>query len=203
MALSGFSTRSPKAYGIAALFLGLPFLVLGSYLLADNLRFARGAASAEALVLENVLRVDAEGQGGYAPRYRFLDAEGRPHVALAPLQSSRPLYRPGERLPVLYPPGRPELSRIGDFFSLYGLGSILAALGLAASGIGAFLWIRHRSEPVVWERGGLLPGLGSHAPLRPPPSPEGGNPAAFFEAAGPSGAERPGDDPIPPKEEHS
>lgn len=156
--LISFSSNSRKLLGLSLIAFGLIAGATGGLVLSRNLGFIRSAARASALVVENVQVGDSEGGEMFRARYLFRDAEGREHLALSSVASYPAAHRIGDRIAILYSVRDPSDSRPDSWFLNYGIGAIVAAVGVSGLLGGGLLWRRHRGEKIVWQVSGLLAG---------------------------------------------
>lgn len=77
-----------------------------------------------------------EANATYRPVIRFATLDGRERHYESIVSRYPPRYSEGERIPILYDPAQPEMTRINDFPDLWlrptflaGVGSLLALLG--------------------------------------------------------------------------
>lgn len=111
---------------VGALFLGL--LGLGPFCLFRDRRHLRQTSEVgEGVVIGFTNSADE----GYAmPRVRFA-CGGVTVIITGSVGSCPPAYRVGQRVPVRYPPGRPDLAIIADFRHLYLFAVSLIVFGVA------------------------------------------------------------------------
>ena len=105
------------------------FLVSGGWL-AESLHFAAGAVKAQGTVTRLEWVADSDGSVAH-PIIRFHDGERSVEIR-GRVGSSPPAYAVGERVPLLYHPGRPEDARPATFSDRYLLPLGFSGLGLAA-----------------------------------------------------------------------
>jgi hypothetical protein len=117
---------------------GALFLVIALVLILNTRAFLATAERAPGVVIENVRHSGSKGST-FAPRVRFTAAGGREVVFVGGVSSSPPSHDVGERVTVVYPPGKPEDARIESFFQLYFAPFILGLLGSIFGAVGGGL----------------------------------------------------------------
>ncbi len=107
-----------QALGIAALLAGLLLLGAALYLYLRQRQFLRRAREATGVV---VALTQSPGEGGSLqhPVVEFQTANGEVVEFESPVGQNPPAYQVGQRVPVLYDPGRPEAATIRSFVSLW------------------------------------------------------------------------------------
>jgi len=129
---------------MATLLIGLLFIVLGgfvvlaaSFSLRRNRRFV---AEAVATPGEVVGMSELRGRRvTYAPVVRFTGPDGRPVEFTDDTSSSRPAYRVGDRVSVLYLRRDPSDARVASSYKLYAPEIIFACAGALFAAIGSVL----------------------------------------------------------------
>jgi hypothetical protein len=115
---------------------GLVMLVGAFYSYNSTAAFLKEAATAEGIVVELLLSRSSDSIS-YRPLVQFTAQSGRV-VEFAPSAGSNPArYAEGEQVEVLYQTAQPSDAKINDFFSLWGVALILAAMGAVFFLIGA------------------------------------------------------------------
>lgn len=132
--------KSPYAFGGLFAVFGLPFAALGLLLIQHAWQFGTTAVETQGVVLRHAKRVADRGTT-YAPVVWFSDQGGGAHRFTSEVGASRPRYREGERVPVLYDPGAPGEAVI-DGWSRYAGGAMFLFLGSVFLAIGGVLLIR-------------------------------------------------------------
>jgi Protein of unknown function (DUF3592) len=135
-----------KLFGLFTLvFLGIGLLLDGVALVAyfRARGFVAEAQRAHGTVLENV-EVRSTGSSSsrgnrvtFAPRIRFLTAEGATIEFTSGSSSSPAEYQRGDTAPVLYERGNPADARVDGFFSIFGVSFVFGLLGGIFTAIGA------------------------------------------------------------------
>ena len=100
----------------------------GAWAYLHTRSFVEKAERADGTVVELIER-DGDGGTAYAPAYTFTDASGAEHKAYSTVSSYPPQYEVGEKVQVLYDPDKPKHAKICAYFELWGLATVLAALG--------------------------------------------------------------------------
>src|SRR6266542_2013732 len=115
-----------QALGVAALLAGL-LLRLALYLYRRQKRFLRRAVEVTGVVV--AFRAGSSGEGGTMqhPVVKFRTKGGEVVEFASPYGQNPPAYRVGQRVPVLYDPGRPAAAALRSFASLW-LGCLVAGL---------------------------------------------------------------------------
>ncbi|NZA27241.1 DUF3592 domain-containing protein [Luteimonas sp. SJ-92] len=115
-------------YLFAAIGVGM---LLGALLLFSGTRsFLAEAVRAEGVVVD-LERSRSSESTTYRPVVLFTAQDGQEATFVSSSGSNPPSHRRGERVQVLYPPGRPEEARIDGFFPLWGAVVILGGIGSA------------------------------------------------------------------------
>ena len=109
-------------------------LLVGALIAVQHTRsFLADAVSAPGTVQDLVARssTDSDGHSSttFAPVVRFTTAQGESVTFFSSTSSYPPAYRVGESVEVLYRADDPGQARIHDWFSLWGLATILGGLG--------------------------------------------------------------------------
>jgi Protein of unknown function (DUF3592) len=129
------------------LLIGLLFIALGAFVVlaaAFSLRRARRFVAESALVPGEVVGV-SERRGRrvrrvtYAPVVRFNGPDGRAVEFIDEISSSRPAYRVGDRVSVMYPRRDPSDARVSSPYRLYASELIFACFGALFAAIGGVL----------------------------------------------------------------
>lgn len=134
-------------------FIALIFLILGfaSGILAirfsvERLRFLRSARRMVGTVREN-LQVTRRAPGiaqreivKYQPRISYEFSGGETHYLISELARTVPRFQPGDKVPLLGDPTRPEDVLINDFASKWGYVLVMSGLSVAAFLIGTGLF---------------------------------------------------------------
>lgn len=130
--------------GLGFLGFGLAFGAIAVGILLDNHRRAATAARAEGEVTRLEWRL-SEGDRGRPSRVAYpwvrLRAEGREVEFPGEIGSSPPAYAVGQKVAVLYPPGRPEDGWIDGVWERFLFPAVFGLFGLAFGGIGGCLLI--------------------------------------------------------------
>lgn len=118
--------------------IGAVLLSVSGYLFLADRSYVAGALRADGVVVELVY-----GSGrGARPRVEFT-VDGRTVDFVGSVSSSPPAFSVGERVVVLYPPGRPEQAFVDSFLERHFATFLTALLGTIFGGIGAvFLLVR-------------------------------------------------------------
>jgi hypothetical protein len=77
----------------------------------------------------------------YYPTFQFITDDGKEVTSVGPVGSSRPRYRVGASVKVLYSPDNPEKAQLNSFTDLWLMPILLGFFGLAFGGISLFLFI--------------------------------------------------------------
>ncbi len=109
--------------------IGAILLAIAAYVTVDAWRWKAHAARAEGVVTDLVWTRSDKGSSTAAPLVQFT-AEGKTVEIKGGLSSSPPSYARGDRVTVLYTPGRPEDGEIEGFFQQYLVTVILTGLGV-------------------------------------------------------------------------
>ncbi len=114
-------------------------LLVGALFAVQNTRsFVGEAVSAQGTVVDLVQSRSSSDSGDrytYAPVVRFDTAQGETVTFTSSVASSPPSYRVGETVDLLYSPTEPKRARIRDWFSLWGVATILGSLGTVFSAV--------------------------------------------------------------------
>ena len=107
--------------------------------------FISSAESTEGKVVEMVER---NGDNGvtFAPVFTFLNNTGKEFKVYSSTSSYPPAYEVNEIVPVLYQVNNPKGAKINAWFSLWGLTSVLAILGMFQLFFGTTFYILHRRQ---------------------------------------------------------
>jgi hypothetical protein len=131
--------RLPQFLGFMFLLMGIPCLLGSLYFAADSYRLVKEGDRAEGRVVELAQRRGSKSGWVYAPVFRFETAGGKAHVIQSSSASNPPSYEVGDRVMVLYPPGKPNDAIIQGFFELWGAALIIGSVGGVIGGIGIYL----------------------------------------------------------------
>ena len=138
---------------------GLAMLGGSGYSYSSQSDFLTTAKSARGEVIAMSRRSSDDGDT-YAPVVRFTDDRGVAQEFVSRTSSNPPSYSRGEQIDILYAPDNPGDAIIDDFFSRWGLSSILGFMGLIFGGVGGGLlfwqlrkerikkWLRAKGTPV-------------------------------------------------------
>lgn len=132
--------------GVAFLVAGLAMLGGGAWAERDARRFEASALSATGTVVDLVRqRSDSDGRTTYtyAPVVEWSDPAGTRQEFVGSVASSPPSYERGERVAVLYPPGKPGRARIADFTNRYFMPLIFGGLGAVFALVGGGIVLFH------------------------------------------------------------
>jgi hypothetical protein len=140
--------------GLGFTLFGVLFGGIGGWFLVDALRLADSGEHAEGEVIKLVWTTSRGGRGGTTraahPVVRF-QADGRTVEFQSRSGSSPPAHAVGDRVRVVYPPGRPDHAKIESFFDLYlpplaflGFGLLFGGIGLAVLLVPALARRRYR-----------------------------------------------------------
>jgi len=115
----------------------LIFVIVGGALVLGGLfaafrtwRLRRRGVATQGTVADIVQSTDSEGATTYRPKVRFTTADGRTVEFTERVGSSRTKLRPGDAVPVLYDPARPERAKMHTAFRMWAVPVILIAVGL-------------------------------------------------------------------------
>lgn len=115
-------------------------LLVGALFAVQNTRsFLGEAVSGDGTVMDLVESRSSSDTGdrySYAPVVRFVTDRGETVTFTSSVSSNPPSYHVGEAVDVLYSPAEPQRARIHDWFSLWGLASILGVMGTVFSTVG-------------------------------------------------------------------
>ena len=104
-------------------------MLVGALLLYQHTSgFLAGAAHAEGTVT-SLVSSGSSGSGTLAPVFQFAIGTGERVEVTGSVASRPPRYIRGEKVDVVYDPGRPQEARINDFFSLWGAAVIVGGFG--------------------------------------------------------------------------
>lgn len=122
---------------------GLGLLAGAGLAVQSTQSFLADAVSAPGTVQGLVARTSTDSDGHrsttYAPEVRFTTAEGRDITFVSATSSSPPDHQVGDAVEVLYRPQDPAGARIHDWFSLWGLPTILGGMGTVFTVVGGGL----------------------------------------------------------------
>lgn len=117
------------ALGTVALLGGLSLFALALFLYLRRLGFLRRAREAPGVVVSLERRLGGERGTLIYPVVEFTTAEGEVREFENPVGQNPPAYQEGQRVRVLYDPGRPEGAVIRSFWSLWLACVVTVALG--------------------------------------------------------------------------
>jgi hypothetical protein len=133
-------------------------LAVGAGLLADAYTFIQKAESTHGEVIG--IRANRSDDGtSYTPTIRYNRGDGQVFEAETHISSSGYNYKVGERVEILYSNDAPDTVRINSFFSLYGPGVIVSAVGAVFLLIVGQFWRRPKRgvEPEQADHSGDRP----------------------------------------------
>ncbi len=143
---------SRKGGRIAAAFflvLGLVFAGVVGWLVNSGLDFSRNAVSTSGIVVSVARERSSSAKAyTYRPTIRYSDSNGQSRTAQTAMSASSYNFAPGEKVAILVDSRDPSDMRIDSWFTLWGFGSIFAAVGLASLIGGVFVW-RFADRPFV------------------------------------------------------
>ena len=120
-------------------------LLIGAFFVykdaADFLKQAESAPGTVVRLLESRSSSSSSNSTMYTPVVQFTDKRGSEIEFTSSISSSPPSYDVGEEVEVLYTPSTPQDARIKGFFSLWGVATILGALGGVFAGIGLGIFV--------------------------------------------------------------
>ena len=120
--------RKPEILLLVAIALVCAGIFLGKrswFAVSDRL-----AARGEIVRIEQKLRGSGKNVAYHSPVVRYRTDDGKPIEAKAPSTGSRPIYRPGQKVALLYDPEKPERVLIYSFGTLWAAPLALGGLGL-------------------------------------------------------------------------
>ncbi|MBA4146588.1 MAG: DUF3592 domain-containing protein [Verrucomicrobia bacterium] len=123
---------------------GLSLIILAAFQLREVRAFVRTAAVADGRVVKLEFGRSPGFRGGYNTVFTFSDASGQKHKGHTSW-STRPGYKVGDKVVVLYQPKSPEAARIRSFRALWLFPTIFGCLGIAFSMVGAFVGMRRKT----------------------------------------------------------
>jgi len=131
---------------------GLAMLAGAFFIYTSTNAFLKDAVTAEGIVVELLVSRTSDSVS-YRPLVEFTAENGRV-IEFAPTAGSNPArYSEGEPVEVLYQTARPSDAKINDFFSLWGVALILAAMGtvffLAGAAIILFMALKGRQDEIL------------------------------------------------------
>ncbi len=112
-------------------------LVGGLVSFADEIAFSRRSLHADGVVVGL-----AESTGGRRTMYRAIftfDVEGKTHTVTDPSGSRPPSHNVGDRVDVVYDPGRPDEARVNSFMTRWIVPLILTGMGLIFTSVAVFV----------------------------------------------------------------
>jgi hypothetical protein len=122
---------------------GIGLLVASVVAVGHTRSFLADAVSAPGVVEGLVPRTSTDRDNRtsttYAPQVRFTTAAGESVTFVSGSSSSPPAYQVGDTVEVLYVAADPRRARVHDWFSLWGLPTILGGLGAVFAAIGGSL----------------------------------------------------------------
>jgi hypothetical protein len=118
--------------------IGAGMLIGAFFIYKSTSSFVQSAATAQGVVVDLLpSRSRDSGTYTYAPVVDFVDQNGKQIEFSSSTSSNPPSYHKGEKVEVLYDPGRPQHAKIHGFFSLWGGAIIVAGIGAVFFLIGA------------------------------------------------------------------
>lgn len=131
---------------------GLAMLAGAFFIYSSTSIFLKHAETAEGIVVELLVSRTSDSIT-YRPLVEFIAQNGLV-IEFAPTTGSNPArYSEGEQVEVLYLTERPSDAKINDFFSLWGVALILAAMGavffLAGAGIILFIALKGCQDEIL------------------------------------------------------
>ncbi|WP_199325799.1 DUF3592 domain-containing protein [Nodosilinea sp. FACHB-141] len=118
--------------------------------------FLKDAIKTEGTVIE-LIRSQSDDSVTYQPVVVFVSQEGEEIEFTSPSGSNPPSYSKGQAVEIFYLPNNPQKAEINEFFSLWGLPTILGALGSIFSTVGTGLlvvpMIKEREEKYLRQQG--------------------------------------------------
>lgn len=137
-------------------------MLAGAYFSLQNTTEFLETASAKSGVVTDLIRSRSSDSNAYYPVVRFEDDQGRLVEFRSSSGTNPPAYDRGEKVNVLFTPGKAESARIDGFFSLWGVTLIVGGLGTAFFLIGGGMFlvpaIRGRGAARLRETGQLVQG---------------------------------------------
>ncbi|MDR6983691.1 hypothetical protein J2X32_002327 [Rheinheimera pacifica] len=131
---------------------GVAMLAGAFFVYNSTSAFLKDAATAEGIVVELLVSRTSDSIS-YRPLVEFTAQNGQV-IEFAPTAGSNPArYAQGEQVEVLYQTARPSDAKINDFFSLWGVALILAAMGavffLVGAGIIVYIALKGRQDEML------------------------------------------------------
>ena len=120
--------------------IGVALLTGAAFSYLDTRSFLAEAVQADGTVIA-LEPVHSSNSTTYRPRVRFQDAAGRAVEVSSSTSSNPPSYSVGETVRVFYRRNAPEDARPDGYFSLWGVATILAALGSVFTLIGGGVFV--------------------------------------------------------------
>ncbi|MBD2105499.1 DUF3592 domain-containing protein [Nodosilinea sp. FACHB-13] len=136
-----------KAIGYPFLLTGIGMLAATFFTYTNTNTFLKDAIKTEGTVIE-LIRSQSDDSVTYQPVVVFVSQEGEEIEFTSLSGSNPPSYSKGQAVEIFYLPDNPQKAEINGFFSLWGLPTILGALGSIFSTVGTGLLV----VPMVKER---------------------------------------------------
>ncbi len=108
--------------------LAMVVMVMGAVFAIHAVVFQRDAIRARATIAQLVATSGDSGTT-YAPVFVFRDMEGVTRKVCSSVSSYPPIGAVGDKITVLYSPGKPNGARVDTFFSIWGIPVILGGCG--------------------------------------------------------------------------
>lgn len=145
VAALGFDVDVPHGGPAVFALIGVAGVIAGAGLLVEAAAFRAGAETAAGEVVRISVSRTAGSKGhsttAYTPVVRFRPAAGGPVAECQGISSNVNPLRVGDRVPVVYPTGRPGDARLATFGQFWAPGLIFAAAGAGCLALAA-AWVR-------------------------------------------------------------
>jgi len=125
----------------SVLAVGVLLLLVAIFTTYRAINYTQNAVTTTGRVIGFAEFMDLEAEGGimYAPVILFKTADGNEIELEANSRSSSPEYEVGEEVEILYLPSDPSNATISSFFSIWGVSTIFALIGVIFTIAGVFV----------------------------------------------------------------
>ncbi|MGC8548385.1 MAG: DUF3592 domain-containing protein [Acidobacteriaceae bacterium] len=130
---------------------GAIFLLVGAGFAFHTFEFLQHSVRTTGTVLKLIVRTDSHGELSYTPVFEFTTRHGGTYATVTSFASNPPLYVVGQKIPVLYEPGRPETASPDSFWILWFFSILFFFLGMVVIGSAMLLRVlsRRRSSGTI------------------------------------------------------
>ncbi len=118
---------------------GAIFLLVSVGFAIHTFEFLEHSVRTRGTVLKLIVRTDSHGSKSYTPVFEFTTRNGETYAAAAHFASNPPMYLVGQKIPVLYEPGRLGTATPDSFWILWFFSLVFLFLGVSLIGASLLL----------------------------------------------------------------